>query len=115
MTNKRLKFWFNFYNRKYFGERLPKGTVVSWSSAIRKHEIERTHIHGKTKCSESGCRQSFIRLHSDMQKMQAVALMTMLHAMVHLDGYMDGPDDHGPRFQRQMQRLAKRGAFRDLW
>lgn len=111
MTDKRIKAWFNTYNLRHFNSRLPKDTVVEWSTKMVKHAIERVHVHGKSRCSEWGCEKSFIRLHPDMQKMEAVALMTLLHAMVHLDGNLT----HGPGFQNEMKRLAAKGAFRDLW
>jgi len=106
-----LKRWFLIYNRRHFRNRLPKDTRVEWSSEIQKIALERVHVHGKTKCSEIGCCRSFIRIHPELKTKMAVALMTLLHAMVHLDGHLT----HGPSFQKTMKRLAMKGAFNELW
>jgi hypothetical protein len=106
-----LKHHFTIYNRRYFGGKLPDDTRVGWSEEVRRYAVERVHVHGKTKCSERDCRTSFIKIHPDLKKVMAMALMTLLHAMIHLDGKLT----HGPKFQGSMKRLAAKGAFRDLW
>ena len=103
--------WFDIYNRRHFNGRLPKDTMAEWSEKGMRGRIERVHVHGKSRCSERGCDKCFIRLHPDLKNMEAVALMTLLHAMVHLDGCLT----HGPGFQKGMKRLAAKGAFRDIW
>jgi hypothetical protein len=111
MSKKTLRNWFLTYNRRYFNGRLPEDTVLEWSSKMVSGTIERAHIHGATQCTVKGCDRSFIRMHPKIRNMECVVLLTLLHAMVHLDGHIS----HGPKFQRGMKRLADRGAFRDLW
>jgi Zn-dependent peptidase ImmA (M78 family) len=38
---------------------------------------------------------------------------TLLHEMVHL--FLPDHADHGEKFQKEMLRLARAGAFRNLW
>lgn len=45
--------------------------------------------------------------------MRRVAKMTLFHEMVHIK--LRFSINHGPEFQREMLRLVKAGAFRDLW
>ena len=56
-----------------------------------------------------------ITLASDLSRLSrtSVAMMTLLHEMCHLA--VPKRIWHGPKFQKEMLRLAKAGAFKELW
>ena len=98
MTNLELHFWYKTYNRKYFGGKLRAAKVKF--AGIQGLGV--THLEW---------REIFIS--KDFKKWRAVALMTLLHEMVHL--WLPKKYNHGVRFQKEMLRLAKAGAFRGIW
>jgi hypothetical protein len=50
-----------------------------------------------------------------LKKFGRNARMTLLHECVHVKLRNKKGDLHGPAFQREMLRLARAGAFKDLW
>jgi hypothetical protein len=88
------------YNRKYFGNKLPKVSEVDlhWGS-IREMGYE---WGGE------------IVINRRYRYRDAVWKLTLLHEMVHLS-LPAVQDEHGKEFQKGMLRLAKAGAFEGLW
>jgi predicted SprT family Zn-dependent metalloprotease len=98
-----LERTYRLFNRKYFGNRLPKHTdlLLRWG-----------------KIAGMGYQQGDeIVINRKDRRRDSVWKMTLLHEMVHLalpnakahNGF------HGQDFQKEMLRLAKAGAFKDLW
>lgn len=112
-----LQHAFRVFNRRYFRNRLPGNTVVEWSSEGMGNRIERTHVHGYTRCTKPGCAGSWVRIHPDFHAYGVVAQMSLLHGMVHLKAVLGNRAylEHGTTFQREMKRLAAIGAFNQLW
>jgi hypothetical protein len=98
LTNADLRWWYREYNRKYFGNKLPKAHVKF--SGIEGLGV--THVEWKE-----------IFISKQLKRWRAIALMTLLHEMVHLS--LPPRFNHGPRFNKEMLRLAKAGAFRGIW
>lgn len=49
-------------------------------------------------------------------RFNSLTIFTLLHEMAHIALYeKDRRTEHGPRWQSEMLRLAKQGAFRELW
>jgi hypothetical protein len=113
-----LQSFYRTFDRRYFGNGLPKDTTVTFSSQrLRKGEIERVHVHGLTRCENKKCAASWIDIHPELKASPALAIMTLFHAMVHLSA-LQGDDkrlDHGPAFHRKMKQLAARGAINPFW
>jgi len=95
-----LEKTYRLYNRKYFGNKLPKVPDVD----LRWADIPEMgyELGGE------------IVLNKRYRTRDAVWKLVLLHEMNHLYTPVE-KDDHGPKFQRGMLRLAKAGAFKDLW
>lgn len=108
-----LQKTFSLYNRKYFGNRLPK-CQVRWNKKL----LRRGYMGEADGCGRLLKRPTII-IAIELKRLQRVAKITLLHEMVHvlLDarGLSTESLNHGPRFQREMLRLAKCGAFNKLW
>lgn len=111
----RLREFSRIAAKKYFGDSQPRFTIEL---------TDREGIYGAESFEESK-----ILVHRDLMKgNMRQAKLTLLHEMTHW--YMDvlgkmndsggsifggGKDVHGEPFQKEMQRLAKEGAFEGLW
>jgi hypothetical protein len=99
MNNKGLQTYYRLYNKQYFRNKLPRDAKVHFRKIKWLGEADvyrgKICISKRTKWSKS------------------ISLMTLLHEMVHLK--RPRGECHGPGFQKEMLRLAKAGAFKDLW
>lgn len=106
-----------FYNRKYFGHRLPRQMMFIGfhGKQLPRGELGNyVNEHGRAEFrTKSGKRDVYpgplIMLRTDEPFM--IVKHTLLHEMVHASGVMN----HGPRFQKEMLRLANEGAFNGIW
>lgn len=102
LTNKDLKHWYKHYNKKFWQNRLPDipvrfaNTGKNWGQ---------THFEGHE--------PAYIEISREAKKSRAVSLMTLLHEQVHV--FLPDRIIHGPKFEAEMLRLAKAGAFKGLW
>ena len=97
------------YNHQHFGDRLPKNVIVRYDSTL-----DEINFFGYTERMPDG--RFRILIAPQMNRSPQVLGMTLLHEMVHVRlARKKLRDAHGPEFQREMQRLACRGAFRGLW
>lgn len=92
--------WFRSYNKRYFEDRLPPDTDVFYAP-IDNHAHCEIHQNG----------ERIIIIDTALWGLRH-ARGDLLHEMVHLD---TGDFTHGKVFQSGMQRLAKAGAFRNIW
>lgn len=88
------------YNRQYFGNKLPKLSEVDVHWGFIK---EMGYEWG-----------GVIVINRRYRQRDAIWKLTLLHEMVHLS-LPNVKDEHGPRFQKAMLRLARLGAFEGLW
>lgn len=95
------------YNASYFDNRLPKDTIIKYSSIGTVGEI------GETEC-ETG-RPCIIRLDPHYNKLEDSESITLLHEMCHMDTRGVEFDQHGLKWQACMKRLASIGAFDKFW
>ena len=99
-TNAKLKNVFDYYNRKYFNNKLPKDWVI---------EFRRTHFLGYCDFdSEEIILNSSWAYRSGTKLWRA----TLLHEMCHL---ACPGTTHGKEWQQEMLRIAKLGAFNKVW
>jgi hypothetical protein len=90
------------FNKKYFGNRLPKDMVV--------HFKRMRNNHGVTMMFEN--RPLYILLDFKMRGLYRQTALTLLHEMVHVE---IPKTQHGPKFHKRMLQLAKAGAFKRWW
>lgn len=99
MTNADLGWWYRRYNKKYFGGKLPAATTVfsklgGWLGECYHESAE-------------------IFINKDLRKWPRECKFTLLHEMAHLN--LGWRVNHGPKFESEMLRLAKAGAFKGVW
>lgn len=103
MKETKLQRAYRYYNRKYFNNELPNppNVKVKWG----------------TIAPDMGMQLGMeITINSKHRSCQRLWRGTLLHEIVHL--YLDDTPiraDHGKEFQAEMLRLAKLGAFRNIW
>jgi len=90
---------FSSLNRRFFGGKLPRDTIVVW---MRNRDLMGACILAPATVS----------VHQGLRNWPKAAEMTLLHEMCHL---ALGNYGHGPTFQREMRRLALAGAFDRIW
>ena len=106
-SNPTLKRWYTKYNRKYFGNKLPKDTIVFWCKRVFRYD----DAIGAADVFDALPHTIYIAC--ELKKIHKVALIVLLHEMCHIA--VGGDPDHGRRWQLKMKSLASRGAFESLW
>lgn len=91
------------FNRKYFGNKLPRDMIVRFEKnmeevAITMHKFDRP---------------LYIELNEKLKWHNMLVDITLLHEMVHVESIKR--NGHGPWFQKRMLKLAKDGAFKNCW
>jgi hypothetical protein len=93
-----LRKLYRQYNHQYFDNKLPKDTRIGWGRP--RSEMAYLSV------------DDIIVIHEDIKNWPRVVMMCLLHEMVHMATNDVG---HGRVWQRGMMRLARKGAFRNLW
>ena len=102
-TNRYLQNTYAEFNRKYFGNKLPKDMVVRFG--------ETGDAVAVTDCKYD--RPLYIIINRKTAWHHMIVDATLLHEMVHVEN--PKPNGHGPWFQKRMLKLAKKGAFKHVW
>lgn len=100
MTNAELRYWYRRYNKKYFGGKLD--ARVCFSKEVCKKFIGHADWYDRV-----------ITISKEIKRLDCVIKGTLLHEMAHIK--LPVKVNHGPRFEKEMLRLAKAGAFRGVW
>jgi hypothetical protein len=104
-TNADLRHYYRVANKKYFGDKLPKGLPMRFAK-LKPGGLGVTHILGN--------RVAYgIEISVELRTNQSFTIMTVLHEMLHVE--KPSYKGHGHRFDKRMLRLAKAGAFDGLW
>jgi SprT-like family len=103
VTNLMLGCLYDEFNEKYFGNKLPKDMVVCYNKYMEQM--------GVTRYFRS--RPLYIELNWKLRWSDSSTAMTLLHECVHVS--LPYEVNHGPRFQKEMKRLARIGAMRNWW
>lgn len=103
--DKDLLYMYRIYNKKYFGNKLPKDMPVYFQKL--DHSMGITTVHGQTN------RPLTLHIDPKLDLLPRVVYMTLLHEMCHVESPQR--HDHGAWFEKRMLRLAKAGAFQGLW
>ncbi len=114
MTNKDLKNWYLWHNKKHFGSKLPVDCDVRWKTPTNKG------LAGELLSDDED--RLYIWINPVLRKVKATAYahMVLVHEMIHallkVSGYNKRTySGHGPRFQKEQARLEKLGVIRNLW
>ena len=102
-SNALLRGWYLTFNKKHFGNRLPKDLPVVFRKLKGVAGI--TTFHPQTN------RPLYIQINKHAGF--STTMLTLLHEMCHVA--IPHVRGHGSRFQAEMQRLAKAGAFKEWW
>lgn len=99
---KQLKIFYDELNERFFNNDLPKRATVKFS------DMEEDGL-----CT---CSEKLIEIHKDLQRHPDLMIVVLLHEMGHLklsDDYVGMPTtaSHGMRFQAELVRLFKAGAY----
>jgi hypothetical protein len=100
VTNSELLWWYKKYNRKYFGGKLPAIKIKFSKLAVNT-------------LAEVWYEEREIYISNWIKTSDLLVRMNILHEMVHLS--LPVGCHHGPKFEKEMLRLAKAGAFRGIW
>lgn len=103
-SNAKLKAYYKRYNKKYFGGKLPD-INIRFGETHRKFVIAETIFLGG--------HPSSIVIYRKFKRWDKIVLQSLLHEMVHVS--LPVKIVHGPKFEAEMQRLAKLGAFKNVW
>ena len=109
-----LQRQFDYYNRRYFGNKLKRIPVHWYRKPQRRYKMTRKSwldIAGRTYYRDG--HPSQIWLHWKLRKCPNYAKIVLLHEMSH--AALPYRIVHGPKFQQQMMKLAKKCAFKELW
>src|SRR5450631_196954 len=103
MTNRSLKRWYGHYNRKYFQGRLP-------DIAVRFAKISRVLLGVSTRIGDEWV---VVEISKELKGWNRLTRCILLHEMAHVS--LPIKIMHGPKFEKEMRRIAKAGAFRGIW
>lgn len=104
ITNAELKRLYDSFNKKYFSNRLPKDMPVVFQR-LGRDRMGRTIIY-------RGRHPLCVEITIGFKGNLSLTAMTLLHEMLHV---RHPKMEHGPKFHREMLRLAKAGAFKPYW
>lgn len=111
-----LEEYFHLVNGRYFRCKL-KRVEVRWKYGI----LKKRGVFGTTWSEHGnvpkGTRKFLIEIDAGFRRMEKVALMTLIHEMVHVEQWdkIGRRDHHGHLFQKRMKQLAAKGALNGLW
>ena len=108
-----LRQWYLEYNHTYFNGRLPKDCEVVWRNLDHIKALGRYYDYDP----DTQRTKPVIEINPCLRKMKRIAKFTLVHEMAHLsvDTTHPGRKAHGHYWQREMKRLAAKGAFANLW
>lgn len=125
MARPSLKYYYDLFNKRYFRNKLPKDCRVFWADLTEYNAnglfqasygviAELTKGPRKGQVHRISGSRDTIRIDTALLGNKTVALMILLHEMCHLK-LKRVHRGHGTPFQKEMKKLAARGAFRDKW
>lgn len=120
--NKTLQRYYAEYNRRYFGNSLPKCKTV-WADLEKLSEGAVGHYRPVEYERFDGKRwhhyrtDHLIEIDPKLRSMNTIWQSTLLHEMAHLSVGLRHKKvvSHGKIWQQEMLRLATAGAFKNLW
>jgi hypothetical protein len=108
-SDRTLKRWYNFINRKFFLDELPSNVCVRWSNDEDDEDGFEEKYFGLAQLAEDGRHKYEIVMSRKMNIPAATRLTSLAHEMCHVATELR--DDHGPVFSAWHMRLTARGFF----
>lgn len=105
---------YQWNNTRYFKNKLPPVPVIFDDGRT----LEEQELWGYAGCRMSENKPTSIILNARLKEkgMRAILYIYLLHEQVHVKQCVEGSTDfHGPKFQKEMRRLANEGAFDNYW
>lgn len=96
-----------YYNETVFYGALPKSMRITWENLEAFNEV------GDVQKDSDGVWH--IRLDRKYNPVGRQTILTMIHEDCHLVTWGQEFDDHGPKFEACMLRVAESGALHDVW
>lgn len=114
-SDRTLKKWYREANQEYFDSQLPKNTIVRWGTE-EEWEDEEDGARNLGDTDVAG-RPMEVRLSPVLHRLHwwGIAKITLYHEMIHIlleIKKVKQENDHDDRFEKEMLRLAKLGAFK---
>lgn len=106
ISEAKLNLWYQGINEEYFSSTLPKNVEVKWGDLTLLKDMGVTNRHADGSYT--------IVLDPKQNPNRRIAEFTEYHEICHIATPPE-VDQHGPKFQACMLRLAQEGAFKDLW
>ncbi len=114
-TNEGLRQFYDVYNRRYFGNRLPRNAVIRFE-CMKKHDSSEEESASMEWRGRGGDRTLEILVDERLRGFDCIVSGEIVHEMAHADVGIEHPrDQHGPRYQKRMLELAKAGAMKWIW
>ena len=120
----KLKRTYAHFNRQFFGNRLPKNTIVYWDKAAHRNGDLGWAVDEEIFLTREGTKWNIhtrvpttIGISPWLRFSTKLTQLVLLHEMVHIELYPkhDGYSKHGKKFQNGMMRLARKGYLKGLW
>jgi len=109
MSDKKLKKLFEFYNKRYFANRLMTPHEICFKSNLQV---------GRDKCAGAATifPDNTTALHIDKKLIEFNRLtrMILLHEMAHISAGLESDEEHNFRWGAEIDRLYREGAYDDL-
>lgn len=109
IDNMLLSDFYTVFNIKYFRNRLPEALVVF----KKMPKTQADYLGYSLLFAKDSGETPEIHISDSLKRWPTVVVSTLLHEMVHVS--LPRNSFHGPRFEKEMLRLAKAGAFRGVW
>lgn len=120
-SDRTLRKWFRFINKKFFGGVLTEDVCVRWADECEEKESRwEEKYFGWMTCQEKEGHDpsrkwtiilSQVRTgHRGRCSPHSVILSTLAHEMIHIA--TNGRDEHGEAFERWRQQISDRGFFK---
>lgn len=108
---------YDLYNIHYFGGKLPK-FPVQWSKSLLKSK----QFYGLLRYDSKTPSNNLIEISAELRRFSQYAAIILLHEMCHVK-LRDRPGEfpkntnkpHSEAWHKEMTRLARKGAFNELW
>lgn len=104
LSDKQLLRWYREYNRKWFSAALPEDIDILFAP------VDDCTV---AKLNDCDVQNYVLQINPRYLVDTCMVRMTLLHEMAHIKLWPYKA--HGVRFQQEMLRLAKAGAFKGLW
>lgn len=103
MTTTDLKYWYKYFNKRFFRNSLPDVWVTFGRLPIGTQVMGRSHFAGPN------YEPYKITVSSRLKHWDSVCIIILLHEMAHVS--IGGKYAHGKRFFQELDRLYKAGVY----